>query len=141
VIYIIGSLKHVRVHKVALDLREAGFEVFDDWHATAPDADRFWTAYERDHRGHNLRDALRGKAAQNQFQFDFKHLAACKGAVMVMPAGKSAHLELGFVRGLGKPGFILFDQDPEEFDLMYAFATDVCYGVEELVAAMTKAGL
>lgn len=50
-----------------------------------------------------------------------------------MPAGKSAHLELGYVIGTGKPGWILFDQDPERFDVMHNFATGVHFKIETLI--------
>ena len=56
--------------------------------------------------------------------------------VLVMPAGRSAHIELGYIIGQGKPGYVLFDQEPERFDVMYNFATDVCFSVEELMAAL-----
>jgi nucleoside 2-deoxyribosyltransferase len=49
-----------------------------------------------------------------------------------MPAGKSAHLELGYMIGRGKPCFVLFDEEPERWDVMYQFATAVCFSYEEL---------
>lgn len=143
-IYVIGSLKNHHPCNVANELREHGYEVFDDWHATSPDTDKYLTAYERG-RGRNMRDALRGKAAQNQFKFDKAHLNLCRAVVLVMPAGKSGHMELGFVCGLGKPAFVLLERDPDEFDLMYAFCFDtggdICYSVEELLTGLRKAHL
>ena len=138
-IYVIGSLKTQRAREVARRLRDARFEVFDDWQATAPDTDKHWTAYEKA-RGRNLRDALQGKAGRNQFAFDEKHLNACKAAVLVMPCGKSAHLELGYIRGLGKPGFVLFDKDPDEFDLMYGLASEICYSEDEVIEELRRRG-
>ena len=44
-------------------------------------------------------------------------------AVLVLPAGKSGHLELGYMIGSGKRGYILFDDDVEDcrWDVMYQF--------------------
>jgi hypothetical protein len=39
-----------------------------------------------------------------------------------MPAGRSGHLELGLIMGQGKPGFVLFDGEPEKWDQMYGLA-------------------
>lgn len=139
-IYVIGSLKHDRAANVANQLREESFNVFDDWHAQGTDADHHWARYEK-RKGHNYREALAGKAAEHAFSFDYNHLLLCKAAVLVYPCGKSAHLELGWVLGKGKPGFILLDGEPDQFELMVKFATAICYDVEELVAAIRKAGL
>ena len=139
-IYIIGSLRNDRPAVVANELREEGFEVFDDWHAQGTDADAHWERYEK-RRGHTYREALEGKAANNGFDFDRRHLLAAAAGVLVYPAGKSAHLELGYLLGQKKPGFILLDGEPERYELMVKFATAICYTVEELVAEMRKAGL
>lgn len=140
-IYLIGSLKTPRAREVAKALREHGFDVFDDWAAAGEKADWYWEDYEREYRNRNFREALKGKAAINSFEFDLRHLLACDAAVLVAPAGKSAHLELGLILGRSRPGFILLDGEPKEFDLMYKLATDICYDIEELVVAMGKAGL
>ncbi len=139
-IYVIGSLRQDRPAEVANELRELGFTVFDDWHSQGTDADEHWARYEK-RRGRSYKEALEGKAACHAFEFDRRHLEACAGAVMVMPAGKSGHLELGWVLGQGRPGFILLDGEPERYELMVKFATAVCSSMEELVAAMRKAGL
>ena len=46
-------------------------------------------------------------------------------AVLVLPAGRSAHLELGWMLGRGKPGYILLDGKDDRYDVMYQFATGV----------------
>jgi hypothetical protein len=65
---------------------------------------------------------------------------------MVMPAGrrckaspnlfegKSAHLELGYSIGMGKEAHILFDEEPDRFDLMYNFipADNIHFNLDSL---------
>jgi nucleoside 2-deoxyribosyltransferase len=134
-IYLISALKNEKIPLIGNQLRDAGFDVFDDWFSPGPDADKFLLQYEK-LRGHGYKEALKGYAAQHNFTFDKYHIDRCDAAVMVMPCGKSGHLELGYVIGQGKPGYILFEEEPERMDLMYNFATDVFFSVEELIPAL-----
>lgn len=130
--YIIGSLRNPLVPKVGSAIRALGFDVFDDWYAGGPTADDTWQAYEKDERGHTFAEALDGEAAWHTFRFDDAHIHAADIVVMVMPAGKSGHMELGVAIGRGKRGFVLFDREPERYDVMYRFAEKVFFSEEEL---------
>ena len=136
-IYLIGSLKNPRVPLVANQLRKAGLEVFDDWYAAGPDADDCLWAYEQA-RGHNVVQALEGHAAKHVYQFDKKFLDQATVGVLVMPAGKSAFFELGLIRGSGRPGYILFDGDPERIDIMFQLATGMFYNVDDLLKELSS---
>jgi hypothetical protein len=120
-LYLIGSLRTDTVREFANELRELGFDVFDDWHAAGKTADDIWRDYEKQ-RGHTYLEALQGYHAKHVFALDYKHLSEADVAVLLLPAGKSGHLELGW--HLPKPGYILLD-DPERWDVMYQFATGV----------------
>ena len=130
-VYVIGSLRNPEVTKIANILREDGHDVFDDWMAAGPEADDYWMKYEKE-RGHDLATALQGFAAQHVFHFDKHHLDAADAVVLVMPAGKSGHLELGYSIGKGKRGYILLDKEPERFDVMYAFAAGIYTKLDQL---------
>ena len=130
-IYVMGSLRHDRPGEVARQLREAGFDVFDDWRATHPNTDDEWRDYEIS-RGRGFIEALAAPAAQNVFQFDKANLDRADTGVLVCPAGRSAHLELGYMLGGGKRGYILLD-DPDRWDVMYNFATGVVSTVDDLL--------
>ena len=131
-IYLIGSLRNPEVPRVAAQIRTAGFEVFDDWYAAGPHADDAWRDYEKA-RGHTLPEALQGEAARHVFEFDKHWILKSSAVVLMLPAGKSGHLELGWALGQGKPGFVLLDGDPERYDVMYQFATNVASTVDELL--------
>lgn len=128
----IGSLRNPQVPIVGHALRREGYGIFDDWYAVGPEADDKWKEYEKA-RGRNMKEALEGEAAKNTFRFDKSHLDASDAAILVAPAGKSAHLELGYMIGCGKPGFVLLDEDPQRWDVMYQFATAVCFGLQDLI--------
>ncbi len=131
-IYVVGSLRNPKVPQIAEVLRDIGYDAFDDWYAAGPTADDSWQAYETA-RGHDCQAALAGYAAQHVFKYDRSHLDRCAAGLLVLPAGKSGHLELGYLLGQGKPGYILLDGEPERFDVMYNFATKIFTSVDEMV--------
>lgn len=133
-IYVIGSLRNPRILEVGSHLRGAGWDVFEEWYSAGEKADDAWQAYETA-RGHTFAEALRGYPAQHVFNFDKHHLDRCDNALLVLPAGKSGHLELGYAIGSGKKGYILLDKEPERYDVMYAFATRVFSSLDAFIAA------
>jgi hypothetical protein len=121
-LYVIGSLRNPRVPEFANELRALGHEVFDDWFASGPEADDKWREYEQA-RQRGFFDALQGEAARNTFEFDFRHLNEADAVVLLLPAGKSGHMELGWAIGKGKPGYIVCEEYPDRWDVMYCLAT------------------
>jgi hypothetical protein len=136
-IYLIGSLRNPAVPELAIELRQNGFDVFDDWYSAGERADDCWQAYEN-LRGRGYKDALKGFSAQVIFHFDKIHLDRADAVVLLLPAGKSGHLELGYAIGSGKKGYILFDKTPERYDVMYNFATDVFFEKDELIRSLNQ---
>lgn len=136
-VYLIGSLRNPQIPHIASALRQTGVEVFDDWYAAGPEADDYWQRYEEG-KGVAYKAALGSWAAQHVYQFDLFHLNRSDIGVLVLPAGKSGHLELGYLVGQGKPTFILFDKVPERWDVMYNFATEVFFKLDDLTNHMTN---
>lgn len=134
-VYLIGSLRNEKIPQVGNLLRANNWDAFDDWHGAGHEADDKWRDYE-EIRGRTHREALFGYAARHTFAFDKHHLDRCDLSVLVMPAGKSGHLELGYFCGTGKPGFIYFDKAPERYDVMHQFATDVFTSDDELLKGL-----
>ena len=137
IIYLIGSLRSPRVPETATKLRQAGYEVFDDWYAAGPEADDYWMRYEKE-RGHTFAQALDGYAAYHVYEYDRFHIDRSDMGILVLPAGKSGHLELGYLMGTGKPGYILLNEEPERFDVMYRFAKGVYTDVDTLIRALPR---
>jgi hypothetical protein len=136
IIYLIGSLRNPQVPIIAEQLRAAGHEVFDDWFAAGPEADDKWRDYEQA-RGRSYSEALSGYAAGHVFDFDRLHLERTDVVVLMLPAGKSGHLELGWALGRGKRGYILLDNS-ERWDIMYKFASGVFFSVEDLIGELDQ---
>lgn len=139
-IYVIGSLRNPKIPIFANSLRALGYEVFDDWYAAGERADDHWQDYEKG-RGRTYKQALEGRFSDNGFAFDKRNLERVDCVILLMPAGKSGHLELGYAAGLGKQTYILFpDGEPERWDLMYKFANAVFFSEEELTNALVQRG-
>lgn len=140
-IYVIGSLRNQNIPLIANKLRKLGFEVFDDWFSPGPEADDFWRNYEKV-RGSTYKQALNNWAGKHVYEFDKFHIDRANIGIMVMPAGKSGHLEIGYMIGQGKPCFILFDEEPERWDVMYQFSQEnggaICFNFEELQEELLK---
>jgi hypothetical protein len=136
-IYLIGSLRNPEVPRIAETLRQTGQEVFDDWYAAGEHADDAWRDYERA-RGRSYAEALSGLAAEHVFSFDKRHIDRASVGLLVLPAGKSGHLELGYIIGRGNRGYILLDT-PDRWDVMYKFATVVTTELQEIVDDIRRA--
>jgi hypothetical protein len=131
-LYLIGSLRNPEIPRIASELRGVGVDVFDDWYAAGPHADDSWRDYEKQ-KGVSYKEALNGYAAKHVFSFDHHHLNRVDGAILVLPAGRSGHMELGYISGLGKRSYVLLD-DPERWDVMYQFAKDgIFFSTEEML--------
>lgn len=133
-IYIIGSLRNPEIPTIGNAIRQLGYDVFDDWNAAGPTADDCRKEYEQS-RGNDYRTALTGWAAKHVFEFDLHHLNRCDASVLVLPAGRSGHLELGYIIGRGKTGYVLLDT-PDRWDVMYQFAHGVFFSMQEFLEAL-----
>jgi|ERR1035437_473349 nucleoside 2-deoxyribosyltransferase len=140
-IYIIGSLKNRCIVNIGNALRDVGIDAFDDWLSAGPEADDFWKEYA-DKRGLSYKEALEGHAAKHVYEFDKFHLDRCDAALLVLPAGKSGHLELGYTLGKGKPGWILLDELVDKatmrYDVMYQFADGIFETLPDFMKYITQ---
>lgn len=136
-VYLIGSLTNPYIQDLAEKIRPLGFDVFDDWHSAGEIADIRFNEY-RLKRKMNYREALNSWAARHIFTFDRRHLDRSHIVILVMPSGKSGHLELGYSVGSGKRTAILFDKEPEKLDQMHQFADYIALNEDELFEWLNK---
>lgn len=129
ILYLIGSLRNERIPRLAAEIRKEhpAVEVFDDWFAAGPEADDWWKRYEQG-RGRSYEEALSGYAAKHVFDFDRFHLDRATHVLLVLPAGKSGHMEVmyGAYGAKGEPKTaILLDPEDVRWDVMYQFVDTV----------------
>lgn len=111
------------------------FEIFDDWFAAGPEADDHWKTYEKE-RGHTYEQALDGYAARHVFDFDCYHLSRSSHCLLVLPAGKSGHLELMYAQyKIGAKCAVLLEPDFDgRYDIMYRFIDKIISSDDEVSA-------
>jgi hypothetical protein len=134
VLYMIGSLRNPRIPELAKQLREQhpDVEVFDDWYSAGAEADDYWKTYEQN-RGRTYQEALKGYAARHVFDFDRGHLNRATHVLLVLPAGKSGHMECMYGQyGVGANTAILLDPEDVRWDVMYQFIPTVLNNDSEI---------
>jgi hypothetical protein len=148
-VYVASSWRNeVAQQGVVANLRAAGHEVYDfrNPHATGVNSNGAkgrgfgWKEVDPDWQNwtpEQFKSALSSQLAIDGFNSDLDALKWCDACVMVpgKTAGRSMHLELGFVAGMGKPTAILLsDGEPE---LMYRMAT-LCLSIGEVVEFLDR---
>ena len=130
-IYLASSWRNAElVRATASFLRTCGFSV-DDFTDTRTDReggerfvfDRYvFNAAEVNLDKCDAVEFLRSKEVQQAFQQDKVGLDWADACVLILPAGRSSHLEAGYAVGRGKKLVIFGEFHPGEYDTMYGFA-------------------
>lgn len=140
-IYVASSWRNPHQQRVVETLRAASHEVYD-FRNPAPGESGFgWSQIDRnwvDWAPKAFIEALQHPIAQHGFKRDMDALTACEACVLVMPCGRSAHLELGWAAGAGRKTFVLLD-GPSEPELMYLMNTRICATLTDLLYALAEA--
>lgn len=138
-IYVASSWKNGLYDDVVARLRSAGHSVYDfrasatafDWRACATE-DQL-----RDPR--RFRDeVLTNRVAVDAFESDIGALRAADATVLVLPCGRSAHLELGFAVARGQRTIVLLDKPLSEPDLMYLAVGKLAVSLNEVVETLRE---
>lgn len=133
-LYLIGSLRNERIPILANKVRKDNpdFEVFDEWYSAGPEADDCWKKHQAS-KGLSYIEALEGYAAKNVFAFDKRHLDRSTHALLVLPAGKSGHMEIMYAAyGVGAKTAILLDPEDVRWDVMYQFIPTILNNDKEI---------
>lgn len=139
-IYVASSWRNKRQPAVVKALRYDGHEVYDFRNPEPGDNGFAWSAIDPDWQQwspEEYRKNLGHPIAQAGFAKDMKALEDADCVVLVMPCGRSAHLEFGHGLGRGKPCFILMEEAAEP-ELMYAAADYICLTLESLQTAINE---
>lgn len=138
-IYVASSWRNDLQPSVVRGLRALGHKVYDfkvdsafGWHQIDENW-KNWTPNE-------ARGMLLHPLSQRGFTSDKAALDQCDVCVLVLPCGRSSHLELGYAIGQGKPGIVFWPSDlhPYDPDLMYLLAQYVVTSSSELFHALEE---
>lgn len=123
-IYVASSWRNPHQQAIIQALRNAGHEVYDFRNPAPGNTGFHWSAIDpawKDWSPEGLRRGLGHEIAAEGFSFDFGAMEWADQCVLVLPTGRSAHLEAGWFMGQGKPVTILA-LEPIEPELMYLLA-------------------
>lgn len=140
-IYVASSWRNVEQPKIVQALRAIGHDVYDfrnppgviengfRWSCLDPE----WQAWH----AATYRSALALPLAQRGFNSDFDGMKWADTGLLLLPCGRSAHLELGWMAGAGKRT-IIWTRDDQEPELMNLLAGEICISYEEVIAALAR---
>ena len=119
-IYVASSWRNPYQPDVVDLLRQLGHEVYD--FRNPPSGTGFlWSKIDPDWQNWSISEykkAINHPVAQAGFKSDFDAMKWADMCVLVLPSGRSAHTEAGWMKGAGKRVYV-FQVEPEEPELMY----------------------
>lgn len=129
-IYVASSWRNTYQEGVVKLLRSAGHEVYD-FKEPVPGGKGFgWDQIDErwlDWTPLSFRDALDHPIAVIGYEADKAAIDWCTKGVLVLPSGRSAHLEAGWIGGTGKPVGVYMPKLNEP-ELMYRFFIEAARG-------------
>jgi hypothetical protein len=137
-IYVASSWRNLLQPGVVVMLRQLGHEVYDFRNPEPGNNGFAWS--EMDKRWQEwepaaFREALSHPVSQKGFALDYGAMEWADTGVLVLPSGRSAHIEAGYFNGAGKDLFLLL-MEKQEPELMYLMATKICLTLDELFDAV-----
>jgi len=133
-IYVASSWRNEKQPEVARTLETFGHEVYDFKNPRPGDTGFHWSEIDggwQTWSPEKYREALDHPIAKQGFYSDFAAMKWADTFVLVLPCGRSAHLELGWACGQGKQTIILLDKvEPE---LMTKMVDHICLSMDEVI--------
>jgi len=137
-VYVASSWRNDVQPAVVTAVRAAGHEAYDFKNPRPGDKGFHWSEIDPDWQQWSMgayRDALNHPIAQAGFRSDWDAMEWADACILVMPCGRSAHIEAGYFVGAGKQLIILLsDGEPE---LMYRMAGHIALTIEESIDALS----
>jgi hypothetical protein len=135
-IYLASSWRNFHQPAAVDALRSAGHDVYDFRNPPSGIQNGFrWSEIDPKWEAWNAatyREKLQTQRAQQAFKSDFDGMKWAEVGVLLLPCGRSAHLELGWMAGAGKRT-IIWTRTGEEPELMALLASEICVSLEELL--------
>lgn len=127
-IYLASSWRNPYQPAAVFDLRSAGHEVYDFRNPPNGNPGFAWSEIDPNWRSwsaESYKDALKSPIALRGFMSDFHGMKWADTGVLLLPSGRSSHLEIGWMIGAGKRT-IIWTRDGEEPELMALLADEIC---------------
>jgi len=140
-IYVASSWRNLHQPTVVSELLMRGHEVFDFRNPPSGLGGFAWSEIDPQWIGWSAAEyrrlLLTHPIAARGFVTDLRGMMWADTCVLVLPCGRSAHLEAGWFCGAGKRCIVL-TRDGEEPELMALLATDICISLDEVIAVLAQ---
>ena len=136
-IYLASSWQNKEYEQVLNTLRLEGYETYDFKHPENKELSSFdWEKLDKKYNRWTCSDfkkALNHPETIKAFQKDFQAMQEADICVLLLPCGRSAHSEAGWMKGNGKKVFILDLSDNPKPELMFRMYDDYLTETMELI--------
>lgn len=138
-IYLASSWRNPYYFDVLAALRAAGHVCYD-FRNPAPGNKGFaWSEMDPEWQSwspEKYASLIHGGIPAAGFALDKAAMDWADTCVLLLPSGRSAHIEAGYMVGRGKPTFILLNEKGFEPELMYLLADGIHTTVQQVVEAL-----
>ena len=139
-IYLATSWRNKEQPGVVTILRSLGHECYDFRNPKDGDVGFAWQEIDPDYgswTNGDYIDALNSQEAGRGFAHDWGAMRRAEVCVLLLPSGRSAHIEAGYFVGAGKPLHIVLPENERVIpELMYKMADRVHKDISSLVKAL-----
>jgi nucleoside 2-deoxyribosyltransferase len=135
-VYVASSWRNKQQPLVVEELKKEGFEVYNFRNPEPGDTGFHWSDISEDWKSWTPEQfiiALNHPISELGYNKDMVALNEADIVILVMPCGRSSHLELGYAVGSGKWTAILLSDEQVEPEMMYRMASKVFVDVDNLV--------
>lgn len=141
-VYVASSWRNDHQQCVVNALRQAGHEVYDFMQPVNGVCGFHWSSIDINWKQWNTaqyREALNHHHAHHGFIRDFEAMHDADTCVLVLPCGRSAHLEAGWMKGAGKKVVAYIPPGEKiEPELMYKMLDGVFGDIEEVLSWLNE---
>lgn len=133
-IYVASSWRNPYQPTLINFLRNLGHEVYDFRNPCEGNTGFAWSDIDEDWQNWSPESyvkAMKHPIAESGFKFDFDAMKWADCCVMVLPCGRSANTEAGWMKGAGKKVYV-FQPIKQEPELMYKIHDAIVTSFEEL---------
>ena len=137
-IYVASSWRNQYYPEVVKRLREEGHQVYDFRNPPHGGTGFHWTDVDENAPNWTFEQYAEGwhnPLAERQFEADLMALQRADTCVLVLPCGRSAHTEAGWMAGAGKR-VIVYIPEMVEPELMYKLFDEVVGSLDDLIQSL-----
>lgn len=140
-IYLASSWRNEMQPQMVRLLRSVGHDTYDFRHPAPGNFGFHWSEVDCGWQQWTTQGYIEGlnhPVAVEGFANDFHAMSWADTCVLLLPCGRSAHIEAGWMKGAGKDLFIVLDPDEVVPELMYKMADGIFADLNELTERLAR---